>query len=524
VANESTPQAQAYRWLFDPETPVRGNEGDTNDGSSNDDDAVALQRLVQTHVLVTVYYSTGGEEAWTDATGWLDRSAHECAWRGVVCSTSGSTSNAAAAEAAAHTMTLLEMADMGLVGTLPPELHLLSNLSELGRCTALRQLFLHQTRLTGPIPSELGLLTNLQALAVAAADVAGTIPPELDMCAALKELWLFALPLTGTILSELGLLTALQMLTLSEANVSGPIPTELGMCTALNQLLLYETPLTGALPSELGLLTELQRMWIHMANVSGSIPTELGWCTELEELELYEFPLSGTIPTELGALSRLEALGIFSSSVDGTIPTEIGRLEYLTQLRLHETSLSGRIPIELARGLEKLWLYSTSVNGTIPSGLGNRAALTNLALDSNPLTGGIPAELGSLTNLVELYLNTMDVTGTIPTETWRPHALALAREPLRWNHPHRAGDADSVERAQAVQHERVRVDPLRAGTSVPPLNVGFTFVPAERDDPCGDRHHAKPLGAAPGRQSAERVLASGNLPAARVGSAPDANH
>jgi hypothetical protein len=223
-------------------TAAASPEGDTNDGSSNDD-AVALQRLVQRFVLATVYYSTGGEEAWTDATGWLDRSAHECSWRGVVCSSGGSTSGSGNADTAAHTLTRLEMVDMGLVGTLPPELHLLSNLSELGRCTALRQLFLLPTRLTGPIPSELGLLTNLQALTVAAADVAGTIPTEHGGCAALKELWLFALPLTGSIPSELGLLTALQMLTLSEANVSGPIPTEIGRCTALNQLLLYETPL-----------------------------------------------------------------------------------------------------------------------------------------------------------------------------------------------------------------------------------------------------------------------------------------
>ena len=80
--------------------------------------------------------------------------------------------------------------EMGLTGSIPPE---------LGNLTKLIDLSLHRNQLTGTIPSSLGNLTNLEGLYLYDNQLTGTIPPELG---GLANLWLLALrdnQLTGCI-------------------------------------------------------------------------------------------------------------------------------------------------------------------------------------------------------------------------------------------------------------------------------------------------------------------------------------
>jgi hypothetical protein len=66
--------------------------------------------------------------------------------------------------------------------------------------------------------------------------------------------------------------------------------------------------------------------------------------------------------------------------------------------------------------LRYLYLNSNQLTGTIPPELGQLTNLTDISLNSNQLTGTIPPELAQLTNLKILSLNSNQLIGSIPTE------------------------------------------------------------------------------------------------------------
>ncbi len=80
--------------------------------------------------------------------------------------------------------------------------------------------------------------------------------------------------------------------------------------------------------------------------------------------------------------------------------------------------MSGSIPIELGNltNLIQLYLHSNNLTGSIPVELGNLSNLQVLFLNSNSLTGGIPTEMGNLSNLTALWLHNNSLTGSIPVE------------------------------------------------------------------------------------------------------------
>jgi hypothetical protein len=55
----ATPQAMAYRWLFDGHPELSKDE--------------ALERMAHRFALAALYYSTGGNDSWRISTGWLDK-------------------------------------------------------------------------------------------------------------------------------------------------------------------------------------------------------------------------------------------------------------------------------------------------------------------------------------------------------------------------------------------------------------------------------------------------------------------
>ncbi|MYB47690.1 MAG: hypothetical protein F4X72_00175 [Dehalococcoidia bacterium] len=190
----------------------------------------------------------------------------------------------------------LDLRDMGLHGSIPAELGLLSSLSSLD---------LRNSGLSGPIPPELGDLANLQNLYLHGNMLDGEIPAELGDMTGLRYLWLHSNELTGEIPEELGDLENLRDLNLHSNSLDGAIPGELGDLSRLTRLRLHRNALSGAIPSELGSLSSLESLWLHGNMLTGSIPAELGELEELERLWLSENELSGPIPQELGELSSL---------------------------------------------------------------------------------------------------------------------------------------------------------------------------------------------------------------------------
>ena len=146
------PQAQAAQWLtLDNNFPRYA-------------DGILLQRFA----LATIFFATDGPN-WTNRTGWLDPT-DDCNWfdslapfgQDICLNTRRTT---------------LNLADNNLVGTLPPEIGILSDLEYL---------VLYQNRIGGQLPSEIGLLTALRTFIVFSNPWTGTIPRTVGLMTELE--------------------------------------------------------------------------------------------------------------------------------------------------------------------------------------------------------------------------------------------------------------------------------------------------------------------------------------------------
>ncbi|KAK4589607.1 hypothetical protein RGQ29_020257 [Quercus rubra] len=134
--------------------------------------------------------------------GWDINSVDPCTWNMVACSDEGFVVS-------------LEMASVGLSGTLSPSI---ANLSHL------RTLLLQNNRLSGPIPAEIGKLSELQMLDLSQNQFVGEIPSSLGSLTHLNYLRLSKNNLSGQIPKLVANLSGLSFLDLSYNNFSGPTP------------------------------------------------------------------------------------------------------------------------------------------------------------------------------------------------------------------------------------------------------------------------------------------------------------
>ncbi|KDP21117.1 hypothetical protein JCGZ_21588 [Jatropha curcas] len=134
--------------------------------------------------------------------GWDINSVDPCTWKMVGCSSEGFVVS-------------LEMASMGLSGTLP---------ASIGNLSHLRIMLMQNNQLTGAIPAEIGKLSELQTLDLSGNQFAGDIPSSLGFLAHLSYLRLSRNKLSGQIPKLVANLTGLLFLDLSFNNLSGPTP------------------------------------------------------------------------------------------------------------------------------------------------------------------------------------------------------------------------------------------------------------------------------------------------------------
>ncbi|KAM4100942.1 hypothetical protein ACJW30_05G106400 [Castanea mollissima] len=134
--------------------------------------------------------------------GWDINSVDPCTWNMVACSAEGFVVS-------------LEMASVGLSGTLSPSI---ANLSHL------RTMLLQNNRLSGPIPAEIGKLSELQMLDLSQNQFVGEIPSSLGFLTRLNYLRLSKNNLSGQIPKLVANLSGLSFLDLSYNNFSGPTP------------------------------------------------------------------------------------------------------------------------------------------------------------------------------------------------------------------------------------------------------------------------------------------------------------
>ncbi|KAI3793186.1 hypothetical protein L1987_35801 [Smallanthus sonchifolius] len=383
-------------------------------------------------------------------TSWND-SLPFCQWRGVTCGRRHPR------------VTILNLKDMGLIGSLSPY---------LGNMSFLRNITIENNQLHGSIPREIGRLHRLQVLSLSNNSLTGEIPTNMSSWPKLSylnlefnklsgkipntftsKLMIILLSfgkndLTGGIPPSLGNLTSLETLVLSFCPLGGSIPGSFNQLKNLRIISLGENDLVGVLPSFLFNLSMLQVLTLPENKLQGSLPSN--FCLSQPHLfgiELGDNHLNGFLPPTVSNCSQLEVLDVAENDLKGEIPIDFGRLQHLRSLflggnnfgskdlddtsffhslsngsflmyiDLSDNRLRGVLPNSLGNlssKLSSLAMHSNYISGSIPLSIGNLLGLTSVSLGLNNFTGMIPESIGKLQNLQELYLDTNHLSGIIP--------------------------------------------------------------------------------------------------------------
>ncbi|KAI3466750.1 hypothetical protein Pfo_023413 [Paulownia fortunei] len=330
-------------------------------------------------------------------SNWTNSSS-VCNWIGVTC---GSRH---------HRVTALNISNMGLSGTIPPQ---------LGNLSFLVYLNLEYNLFSGNLPQELSLLHRLKFISLRVNNFRGEIPSWLGLLPKLEYLSLRNNSFTGFIPNTLSNLSNLQLLDFSFNSLQGKIPEELGRLHSLQALGMQYNHLSGPIPSAIFNLSTLEIIAFTSNELSGSLPIDMcGNLPLLEGIYLSYNQLSGQIPSSLSECSQLQVVSLSSNSFSGQIPREIGKLEYLQFLFLGYNNLNGVIPPEIGnlQNLVKFGIDNNQLTGAVPLNIFNMSSLQHLNLMNNKLTGNLPRDIGNLTMLKYLGLAYNNLTGVLPRE------------------------------------------------------------------------------------------------------------
>ena len=333
----------------------------------------------------------------------------------------------------------LDLCNVNLQGTLPPELGNLSELRrlcfwghdvtgaippEFGRLTNLRELIFSKTQTSGPIPPELGNLINLTNLEITGGRYFFHDRGDTDdlVAARREDDGSHGMGLSGPIPPELGNLVNLTGLSFRDNYLEGPIPPELGRLTGLTTLDFSNNSLTGRAPPELGNLVNLQWLQLDMNFLEGELPETF---RNLDRLEGFYYSLNASLclPDFLhewsSGIAQTHLMDCRSFKVAAT--EDINDRAVLTIL-YHSTRgedwYSSRnwltdAPMEDWHGVSTdrngrvtaLRLDSNNLRGSLPEVLESLSELTTLSVTYNELTGELPDNFTSMDKLKELYFS-----------------------------------------------------------------------------------------------------------------------
>ncbi|KAG2326243.1 hypothetical protein Bca4012_035217 [Brassica carinata] len=158
--------------------------------------------------------------------------------------------------------------------------------------------------LTGTIPPSIGLLTSLTGLYLHFNSLTGQIPKDISNLPFLADLYLNVNNLSGEIPPEIGDLDNLQVLQLCYNKLSGSIPTQLGSLKKITVLALQYNQLSGAIPASLGDIGTLTRLDLSFNDLFGPVPVKLAGAPLLEVLDIRNNSFSGFVPSGLKRLNN----------------------------------------------------------------------------------------------------------------------------------------------------------------------------------------------------------------------------
>ncbi|TXG65275.1 hypothetical protein EZV62_006550 [Acer yangbiense] len=311
-----------------------------------------------------------------DPDTWLAKnwstSTSVCNWIGVTCGVRH------------HRVTALNISNLDLTGTIPPQ---------LGNISFLALLAINDNNFYGSLPYELARLRRLKYINFSYNQLSGNVPSPIFNISSLQELSLKHNRFSSMV-NVSGGGPNLMSLDLSENSLEGELPSFILECKQLQFLNLSSNNFKGGIPKEIGNLTKLKTLSIGVNKLEGEIPQELGNLVELERLSLLDnVLLTGQIPSLLFNISSLWKIDLTNNSLTGDLPHNMCSHH-------HHPSM-----------LQVLQLSLNQLTGTIPYNLGQCRELTIVSLSYNQFRGRIPRDIGNLTMVKVLYIGGNNLIG-----------------------------------------------------------------------------------------------------------------
>ncbi|KAH9669857.1 putative LRR receptor-like serine/threonine-protein kinase [Citrus sinensis] len=386
---------------------------------------------------------------------WND-SIHFCEWYGVTCSPRH------------QRVTILDLQNLKLAGTLPPH---------IGNLSFLQKLDLRNNSFTNEIPPQIGHLRRLQILYLQINSFDGEIPASISNCSNLLVVSLALNHLAGKIPSEFGSLSKLQFLSTTANNLTGNIPSSLGNLSSLRGLSLSRNGFYGSIPDTFGGLKNLVNLSLVVNNLSGTIPPLIFNISSIQTFDVGSNYIEGEMPLDLGTtLPNIRIFSITGNQFTGSIPPSIPNATNLELFQVSENNLTGKVPhlerlqrlswfiivtnnlgsggrdddlsflcsLTNATNLERLYVNNNNFGGLLPGCISNYSTtLQYLLVDNNKIFGRIPSGIGKYVNLQRLDMWNNQLSGTIPTAIGKLQNLGLLYlhgNKLSGNIPHSFGN------------------------------------------------------------------------------------
>ena len=421
--------------------------------------------IIHEHALLSlVRQSEGGGWLAADRKGWdADSGVPVCEWEGVTCGGD---------EDGPHAIKELKLPNVGLAGTIPPELGLLKDLEHLS---------LSGNMLRGSIPQELADLKKLVTLDLTGCFLTGTLPQSFASVSlvslqlannaisgrffrdgdsphlqSIKEIRMENNLLTGTIHGPtLSRMTELVSLSLSDNDLSGLIPgKDLGTITALRYVYLDMNSLVGPLPSQLATQpggASLLELWVQDNALSGTVPASYARFDGMHSFYIDGNKLTGEVPQDLcgpdinadfftSAPTDAErnycdsiACPAGSVALEGLYPCTRCSGGEASRLKNRYLGQTGECSDYAERDVLRIFHVATTKGGpwSGTDDWGNESTpvcdmtgitcdahgrVTSISLKNRGLEGHIPNEVGSLTFLESLDVSDNRLMGYLPSD------------------------------------------------------------------------------------------------------------
>nr|XP_023874198.1 receptor kinase-like protein Xa21 [Quercus suber] len=224
----------------------------------------------------------------------------------------------------------------------------------------------------------------------------------------------------------IGFLSNLIKLKLSNNKLTGSIPPTLFRISTMESISLVSNSLSGSLPTDFGIsLPNLKELYLAKNKLGGNLPSFIINASKLTVLDISGNLFTGYVPKTLGNLEQIQLLNLgYNNFTSEPFPEpsfidSLANCKYLKILGiqsnplndLHSASLGN-----LSTSLEKIDASASQIKGKIPPGIGNLSNLVDLYLNSNEFIGPMPSALGRLVKLQRLEVQHNNLQGTIPTD------------------------------------------------------------------------------------------------------------